>query len=201
MNVISYIKIIYVKICQLKKIFLFYSIFENGFELSKTVEKFRCVYYNAFFDIPYNKHLLKFRKKIIKMEREKKNFIDKFYRGENDIPLEIAYNIVDRMDKHLKNFKRNQNGLDFLYKLSKLIKEDKKELYIILPPYRNDYLKHIGYNNFTELKQQISKIIPQKNIVDLTFNKNFQDNDFYDTDHMNLNGSKKFSKLLNNLIR
>ena len=202
---------IYRKKCpNLSKIYLFYSIFTPGFELSETSEKWRCVWYKKFFDIKSpnakvnilsDKLIKKLRNKIHKICSE--TVISDDYRGEN-IDLDGVctfknhsnYTAKQRALDHFKSNIRSTNSNKYLIKLINLIKKDKRELCIILAPMHEEFRKYL--TRFDVLFEELYKIATDENIKILNYYDNpfFKNSDFFDFDHLNLTGSNKLTNLI-----
>ena len=193
------------KCSNLKNIIVFYGFFLNGFELAKTREKWRCVYYNDFFKIPYplnnfiNSDIEKmpnFYKKNLKSLCE----TEKFY-GYYSPKASIYSDAPKRVSGHLKNYNRNENGLVYLEKLYQEIKENQQNLCIIIPPFRKDYLDNLPINIENEAISKLTKIIPENQIYNFLRDKDFDIEDFSDTDHLNPDGAKKLSIKINKILQ
>lgn len=185
----------------LDRIILFAGVFTQGYALSQTKERFRMVAYNHFFKIPIPSEL-KIKKRYISSNKTKckrlKVNIPTDFRGYHKKHFFISnYEIEDRVKKHLRENEREPNQLMWLKKLHDEISKDRKELIIVLPPYRSDYLTLLP-----ETKILYSKLL-SLNLIEAKFiNYNdcnlFDDSDFGDSYHLNEKGAIKLTKDLSN---
>ncbi|RKS87078.1 hypothetical protein DES39_0289 [Orbus hercynius] len=187
---------------ELKTIVLFYSIFSNGFEIEKTKEKSISAYFKFLYNIEpkFNNNELILEQKKIKIFRMQTNMFEKIDNGflyHKDKPLD-CFNVNDRVNIHLRENKRENDQLDYVVKLINECNKNNQKLCIILSPARRDYKRLVPNNSFEkilELKKQY-----KFEMIDF-FNSNlFNDDDFFDCDHVNLVGAKKLSNRLKDYL-
>ncbi|PTP92703.1 hypothetical protein [Vibrio splendidus] len=190
----------------LKYVVLFYSVFTPGLCLIKTKERNRLVTYCDVFGFDYQENDIINRKdekiilkKINKKTNQKCNIPENFRGYVN--PSHFTTNITPevRVKTHIRENKREPNQLKHLEKLSRSITSDGKKLIIVLSPNRSDYksLLKEDRNLFTSLSNSRLKNVE---IFDFYNSDLFEDSDFGDTDHLNLQGAKKLTKELSRKI-
>ena len=190
---------------KLKNVIVFYGFFLNGFELSKTREKWRCVYYHDIFNIPYPlnnflssdiKKMQKFYKKIPKIQVDAEPFYGYY------TPNATVYSDAEKRVKgHLKNYNRSDNGLVYLEKIYQQTKVNRQNLCVIIPPFREDYLKNLPEDIEKGAISKLVKIIPENQIYNFLHDGDFNIEDFADTDHLNPYGAKKLSIKINKILQ
>lgn len=186
----------------LKNIILFYSVFSNGFELSKTNSKNLCAMYKYFFEIPYigiDKEIeedFNEMSKTLKRTDKIKNFYGNFknYKN-NNFPAE------KRIQTHLRENQRNNIQNKWLTEIIEIAKKQNHNLYICIAPARKDYRdllpnKDILFQSLYETIKDTNKV----ELINLYDSENFNTTDFCDTDHLNLIGANKLTKIINEFM-
>lgn len=196
---------LYKKVCssqsKLKTIFLFYSVFSSGFEVEKTSEKSICAYFAHLYKISpkciSNEILLEIKK--TKMYKKTVNFkkIDNgFLYREHEI-VNVP-NVDHRAFCHLRENQRINDQINYLIKLITDCETNDQQLVIVLPPARIDYKQLIPddvFDKLIELRKQYNF-----KLIDYFNSDLFDDTDFIDCDHVNLNGAIKLSNNLKNYL-
>ncbi len=188
----------------LQNIILFWSVFHPGLQLEKTQEYLKCVPYKAFYNIPY---LFDFPIKdnlyIKSIKKEyKKTQLPPNYRGKSLWNINHDYEITSELvAKHIKNTKRNNNQIQWVQKILDLAHKHNHRLYIVLPPYRSDYLNCLPADKdiYFELLNFLDKNSDVK-LLNFQRDKDFHDSDFDSADHCNEKGAKKLTDKINNVI-
>ncbi|WP_392565617.1 hypothetical protein RHO15_08500 [Utexia brackfieldae] len=186
---------------ELKKVILYFSVFSTGYDSSKTSERDLCVYFKNIFDIEYqNKNIVidpvfNQNKKIKIKNNELQHIESCFIHNPNFI---IDNNLENRVQGHLRENRRLPNQIKNLLGLIKKCKTNGHELIIILPPARSEYKHLIEVDIFNEI-HQISQSYNLK-IIDLFNYDLFTDDDFGDSDHVNINGANKLTNIAKNEI-
>lgn len=190
------------KLKNLKTIILFYSVFSPSMELQKTSESFRCVYYTAFYDIPYKLPDLAKKTGLVKDEKITSQIGKDFLRkpiSKNrgnfsfDTYEAVILSAEQRAASHLKHNKRNNTQTEFVTKMGDLAKQNNHKLFVVIPPMRSDYRELLPPTEelFNALISQISdKDISLINMYD---SPDFSSDDFSDTDHLNQKGAEKLT--------
>lgn len=188
---------------RLEKIILFFSVFSAGFELEKTGEKERCVFYKTIYGLPY-----KNREFMPRDERRgKEKQVRKFLKGATpsgdpagncryDFFFAPGTDVRARAEAHLQNSRRENDQMLYFKKLCSLARKKGHALFIVIPPARTDYKSFlpssriIFYNLFNKLPP------PQEGIQVLNFydDPDFGFGDFGDMDHLNQNGAIKLTQ-------
>ena len=97
------------------------------------------------------------------------------------------------------SFAKDSSMNKYLISLINLLKEKNINLYIIIPPFTDLYKKYIDENLvFTEVKN----ICKNNNISLLSFynDKDFNNDDFCNCDHLNVLGAIKLTKKINDIL-
>ena len=183
---------------KLENLILFWSVFHPGLELEKTREFVRCIPYNGLYGIDYASVFPiddDYGIRILNRQR-------KSTRCSNNFRGKSTYNLVHfveptsvLVEKHLKNTRRNNNQIRYLDNIVTLARKQKHNVYIVLPPYRSDYLKYLPDEKlvYRELFNFLDK---NQDVILLNFqhDKDFKDSDFDSPDHCNEIGGIKLTE-------
>lgn len=193
---------------QLKNIVLFYSVSCCGLDLIKTIEKYRQVVYSYIFQFPLphnadinSKYVRYIQNKVDKVSKAYATNLSNRFWGYDKKTAYMKVNANVRIISHMRENRREPNQLSYLKELASTIQNDNRHLYVVLPPYRKDYLtllppKEILYKSLYSLD------LPENtSIVDFHDSHLFSDLDFGDTDHMSSSGAEKLTNLLLEYIR
>ena len=184
----------------IKNIILFYSPFSSGFNISHSSEKYRTAFMKTVFGIkPYkednsiNKKLYKKASKCFLKNISIKADNNPLFESEELIEEEIKKRALKHMD-----FAQNDTMKEFLIKIIELAKQKDIKLYCVIPPYTEMYKKYIS----TDFKKKLKDICNQYGISFISFykDKDFNDSDFCDADHLNIHGSIKLTKKINEFL-
>ena len=178
-----------------KNIILFWSVFHPGLQLEKTQEYIKCIPYKALYGIEYAMPLPIDDSSILKhIHKQSKIIPDQEYRGEsfyNVTHIDITQELVA---KHIKNTKRNNNQIQYLENMATLAAQHGHKLYIVLPPYRQDYLdclpsdQEIYFELFAFLQKN-----PDVQLLNFQRDPDFKSTDFDSADHCNKTGARKLT--------
>lgn len=131
---------------RLERIILFFSVFSAGFELEKTGEKERCIFYKTIYGLPYKNRKFLPRDERRAKERQARNFLtgalpagdpsgncryDFFFAPETDVRA--------RAEAHLENSRRENDQMSYFKKLCTRARKKRHALFIVIPPARADY--------------------------------------------------------------
>jgi hypothetical protein len=189
----------------LKNIVLFWSVFHPGLQLEKTKEYLTCIPYRAFYNIQYpidfpisDDIYVKQLKKLLKKIRVPKNYRGKsfwnIHHGDGSTSVLV--------ESHLKNTKRNNNQIQYVEKMLDLARKHGHKLYIVLPPYRQDYLDCLPDNDkvYFELFDFLGKN-PDVQLLDFQHDKDFKWDDFDSADHCTEGGAIKLTKKIKKYVK
>ncbi|MFC6097753.1 D-alanyl-lipoteichoic acid biosynthesis protein DltD [Flavobacterium qiangtangense] len=113
---------------------------------------------------------------------------------------ETAVDVVAKNEDGLSDFQVN---LDRLNRIIKLCSKQNVKVLLVTMPVTTHYARLVNQNKLRKIYTDCKRIASeQKNCIYLNLfqNKNFQNDDFYDTDHLNEKGAEKCSKILNKVI-
>lgn len=188
----------------LKNIVLFWSVFHPGLQLEKTQEFLKCVPYKAFYNAEYPTSFPINDKMYIKaLKKEYKNTkCPDNYRGESFYDVLHTDITSELVEKHLKNTKRNNNQIQYVKNMLDLTRKYKHNLYIVLPPYRQDYLDCLPDDKeiYFELFDFLEKNTDVK-LLNFQRDKDFTDSDFDSADHCNKQGAIKLTNKIAGFIK
>lgn len=182
---------------KIKKVIIVWSVFHPGLQLEKTQEFKKCIPYKALFNIDY---ACGFRlndtdaiEQIKKQLTETKCPYD--YRGKSGYDKNHNDPVDRLVHKHLKNTMRNNNQIQYLDDIVKLARTQNHAVYIVLPPYRSDYLKYLPDDKiiYRELFDFLNENTDVK-LLNLQRDNDFTDSDFDSPDHCNENGGIKLTE-------
>lgn len=200
-----------------KRVLLSFSVFSPGDVTIKSKSDGICVLYKLIYGIPYQfdniaeekklKQLEKpLLKKIEKYKRKLKNSQNYIYDKPRDAKIldkspKAIENIKIRAGKHLK-INHRPTQMEYLHKLLEATKANSQEFYIILSPVTSFYKSALPPSDV--IYAELYKIIdndkyPNAKIINFYDSEDFTDDDFMDGDHLNSQGAKKFTELLNHL--
>lgn len=102
-----------------------------------------------------------------------------------------------------KNFPDTvQENKDYLHNYIKLLLEKDIQPIFIIHPQPKDYREHFCSKMIYEFNTIINKFISQYNVkkIDLFSSDEFTNSDFFDLHHLNIEGAKKVSKIINRVL-
>lgn len=192
----------------LKKVYLFFSVFSNGYDIEKTSGNQICSFFNYFYGIPYKygetKQLAKYfnackirdikNKNKLKYKLHNNNGFNNnltFYPGD-------SFEVNKRALTHLReNIRINSQIKNIIY-LHNLCIQNNQELNIIISPARSDYKEYLPDEAF--LFKKLFHIANEKKIkiINLYSSIEFNDEDFGDSDHLNRSGANKLTNIILN---
>lgn len=188
----------------LKKVFVVWSVFHAGLQLEKTKEYNRCIPYKGLYNIDYAVPFPVDDSYGIKLLNEQKKEVvcPSSFRGRATYNMKHFYEPTKELvKKHLKNTMRNNNQIQYLQNIVDLANKKKHQVYVILPPYRSDYLKYLPDDKivYRELFDFLDK---NKNVKLLNFqhDSDFVYNDFDSPDHCNEKGGLKLTQKIKSAI-
>ena len=90
---------------------------------------------------------------------------------------------------------RNNNQIKYLGDIVKLARQKHHKVYVVLPPYRSDYLKCLPEESivYRELFDFL-KENPDVKLLNFQLSSDFKDSDFDSPDHCNKSGGLKLTK-------
>ncbi len=188
---------------KLRNIIVFFNIPSPGYSLIYTSERYRAVAYKYFFNIPYAKDGFidtKYEDKILKKCKELSSIeISSGYNGyEKKTYYGKQITAENRVKPHLRENQRKPSQMHWLKELAKVIKEDNRKLFIIIPPFKSDYKKLLP-----EQTVLFNELFQLKGIQILNFfnSELFSDADFGDHDHFNEQGAKKMTNEIHSYFK
>lgn len=188
----------------IKNVIIFWSVFHAGLQLEKTQEFKKCIPYKALFGIEYScDFYIDDKYAINKIKKQmKQTDCPKDFHGKSSYDIEHDQIADSLVYKHIKNTKRNNNQIQYLDNIVKLARKQKHNLYIVLPPYRSDYLKYLP-DDKTIYHELFNFLNENKDVKLLNFqhDKDFKDSDFDSPDHCNETGGIKLTKKIKSIIK
>ena len=178
----------------LKKVIFFYGIFSPGHELAKTRNEKTVAIHHYVFGVPYNvDYLPKYKKAYLhRLKKNKKASLS--VSGYIPTLKEVDPNPIapeERVKGHLKNNARGTNQTRHLENIYKLCKQGGVPLYIVITPVRHDYIKALGDKEDSDLFKELFDFTKKNHIPVLNKlrDSSFQEDEFYDSDHLNRKGA------------
>ena len=195
----------------LKHVILFYSIHSQGHELVKTRAKKYAALMHYIFEIPYED--AEWLKKWKKAARHRlKTFDDANFDYKNFfgyVPEEKNPNIIPptaefRCSNHLRENRRPIRQNHHVFEMAEVCQKKGIQFSIIIPPYRSDYQKELEKYHFSdeELFYELFHWAKKNNIPILNelHSKDYQWDNFYDSDHLDDSGAKILTKKIAHFI-
>ncbi|WP_392565687.1 hypothetical protein RHO15_08905 [Utexia brackfieldae] len=186
---------------KIKTVIVYFSVFSNGYDVSKTSSKDICAFFKKVFNINYQnenreiEQIYKKYKRINIKSLDLKESINGFIEASTFIK---DGDIKSRASKHLREAGRKPEQLKHLVSLIRKCKKNSHDLLIIIPPSRADYKIHIEPNIFNNIKEIAKKY--NLKIIDLFASEIFDYDDFGDSDHTNIKGAIKLTEVIRNKI-
>lgn len=189
----------------LKRVILFWSVFHAGLELEKTREFVRCIPYKGLYNIPYASRFPiddAYGLGLLHAQ-EKTTVCPEGFRGRATYDLTHFKEPTETLvAKHLKNTMRNNNQIKYLGAIVELARKMGHKVYVVLPPYRSDYLKclpdqEIVFRELFEFLKTNSDI----KLLNLQYDKDFIDSDFDSPDHCNEQGGIKLTTKIKEALK
>ena len=190
------------KLPKLKNIIVSFSVFSSGYELEKSVNKNMVYCYNYIFDIPpksLSDKILKSKKDMYFIENNIKfEDIDKNYTGYDKSISTFNKDIAIRDVKgHIKNALRENNQTDYINKFKELAENFGHNFYVVITPHSLVYREKLELYKQDYNAQDKDLFLPLKQtgveIWNYFEDKNFDDDDFMDWEHILPNAAKVFT--------
>jgi len=108
---------------------------------------------------------------------------------------------IGKTDEYL-DFKIYERNLKILNKMIKILKQKSIEPILITTPTHRSYYKNLDVKIINIINNTVENITKHHKIKYYNYLKDdrFVDSDFYNCDHLNYNGAKKFSKILDDEV-
>lgn len=187
----------------LKNVIVFWSIFHPGFQLEKTKECLVSVPYKVLYGIDYACDMYPINQKIIKnIEKLMANAnVPNDYRGKSFYIPGSSDKPEIIVAKHLKNAMRHNNQIQYLGKMVELARKNKHNIYVVLPPYRKDYLDCLPDDDTLHCELfEFLAVNPDVHLINMQHDGDFDDSDFANTDHCNESGGQKITNKIKKLL-
>ena len=189
----------------LRNIIVFYSVFHPGLQLEKTGKWKFCIIYKTLYGIKYALPLPlddSYLVNEIKGQMDTVSCPDDFRGKSDNYENKYESDAKNLVEKHLKNTCRNNNQIKYLAKLVDMARKNKQNVYVVLPPYRSDYLKKLPEQHivFRELFGFLDKNKDVK-LLNLQNDEDFIDSDFNSVDHCSESGGIKLTKKIKKYIK
>ena len=192
----------------LKNIVYYTAVFASGMSLIRTKEKYRAISYKYFFDIPYQEEGFidkKLEKKIFKKCRKIKESIPNDYWGYETTKTYMTEITAEvRAKTILRENRREPDQMIWIKKTIDQIVEDKKNIFIVIPPYSTTLKDNLPPKE--ELYKKTYALLsnyrdlPNVQLIDLYDSDLFDDSDMGDNDHFNEKGAKKCTMIVKEYI-
>lgn len=184
----------------IKKVVLCFAPFSYGYNISHSSEKYRTAMLQTVFGIlPFQQDLTISKRWYNKMP---KRFLENISPDSDNnplvghIPLE-SDKVRERAIKHTE-FATNNSMDVWLDKIIDFSHVHKIDLYIVVPPYADMYKQYLGPDIFEPLHEKCRKYgIKYHCFLDDT---DFNLDDFYDSDHLNISGATKLTAKINTML-
>jgi hypothetical protein len=187
----------------IKNVIIFWSVFHAGLQLEKTREFQRCASYKRLYNIEYASPYPTDDTKALKKVDELMHTVvcPENFRGQSLYNINHNTNTQQLVAKHLKNTNRQNDQIQHLKSIIKLARQQKHNVFIVLPPYRSDYLSFLpdDKKTYSELLKLLRYNRDVK-LINLQRDTDFTDNDFESADHCNYDGGIKLTRKIKQFI-
>lgn len=190
---------------KLKNVILVLSFYNGANCLVYTKACWECLFLKKYFDIPYDFSLQKkidlnkIYKRITKIKTRKStksvqgfDFAGITYAQEKPEDCQVG------ATKHIHLFESFSNQWIYLEKIAALCKQNQIRLQVVITPTRSDYNKvcqSLGYSH-KKLYAPLHKLCKKLDINVLDFSKGFENDDFFNSAHLNFSGALKLTNRL-----
>ena len=192
----------------LKNVVYYMNGYASGMSLIMLKEKYRLVSYKYFFDIPYQEEGLideKIEKTILKECKNFKTNVPNNYLGYEKTKTYMTKVTAEyRAKSILRENRRKPDQMIWIKKLIDQVIEDKKNIFIVIPPYSTalkaclppqEELYEKTYNLISNFKD-----FSNVTLIDLYNSDLFDDSDMGDNDHFNEKGAKKCTLIVKDYL-
>jgi hypothetical protein len=192
----------------LKNIVYYVNGFVPGMSLIRIKERNRMVSYKYFFDIPYQEDGFideEIEEKILEKCRKFRMNVPNNYWGYEKKQIFMRERDAEvRAKKILKDNRREPDQMIWVKKIIDQIIEDKKNIYMIIPPYSAELKNHLPpkeelYKKTYALLSNY-KDLSNVQLIDLYDSDLFDDSDMDDHDHLNIKGARKCTAIVKGVI-
>lgn len=199
------------KFNSIKRVIVTYSLFSNSYEVEKIPStRYTLDGLDIFFGIDARRVKSKKDYSILSsIMYYKKIYIDNIkeqniYREKNGDQKELLSPAPQASNEtvanHIKHYLRNNSQNQYLEKLIKFCSDRNIEVYVIITPVREDYkLEVIKVCGKEELFKDVISICHKNSnahLLSYFFSEKFVQEDFRDSDHLNIKGAKKLSNII-----
>ena len=195
----------------LKHVIAFYSVHSQGHELCKTSSVKNTVVSHYVFGVPYNVDYLKKWRRAV--QHRFKTFDDsnidyKTFSGY--VPEKKNPNVTPptpefRCAHHLRENRRIIKQNHHLFKMAEVCQKKGIQFSIVIAPCRSDFLKELEKYHFCdeELFYEVFHWAKENNVPILNelHATDYEWDDFYDCDHLDISGAKKLTKKIADFIQ
>ena len=109
--------------------------------------------------------------------------------------------VLNGHNKHIEHVKTREENGRILSDMVKLLSDNDIKTYFFITPYTDNYLNLIDPRYKEDIVKALSDLPYPVEFFDMNdFSNEFKDEDFLDSDHLNLQGAHKATALLNNFI-
>ncbi len=130
-------------------------------------------------------------------EEEYKNLVWKT--ADNDVRQKYAEHRANRHNRLIKSDECLRENRFWINQIAEFCEESKQELYVVVPPFTKEYEEFINSDMKNTLLEELDNIPYPLHYYDLNepmWDGIFDENDFFDMDHLNDDGAKKFTSII-----
>ncbi|WP_299103006.1 hypothetical protein [uncultured Winogradskyella sp.] len=189
-------------------------------QLDESAEAWRQKDYNLYYDLDVS-NKLKFNSEVLSLKLKNNLKRLKNYYIDNEDPISVTNSgwanfKTPRADKSLeelgfivakkhtaKNDDFVKENIEYIKKIANLGKDNNlKVIFVTLPAYKSyrTHLDKLQYEIVSSAGKKLEKQFQNCSYLNLMSAKNFNEDDFYDPDHLNATGAKKLSNYINDFI-
>ncbi len=109
--------------------------------------------------------------------------------------------VLNGHNKHIEHIKTREENGRILYDMVKFLADKNIKTYFFITPYTDDYMRIIDPRYKDDIVKALSDLPYPVEFFDMNdIKQEFDDSDFLDSDHLNLQGAHKATALLNSFI-
>ncbi len=112
----------------------------------------------------------------------------------------FAKNRALLQNKHIQHKATLEENIGLFYKLCQILSHSGVRIYVMIMPFSREYIRHIN-PEYKKIVYEILNALPfEVNFIDFNDEQIVDIEDFLDQDHLTTDGSKKFSRILNEVL-
>ncbi len=191
-------------------ILLSFSVPTPGFSAIKSGDAIFSAFLKLVFGFSYQSEDIAKQKQLCRFEQNYREYYQKYllhaipdrstHRGnmeEYPSPSFDLKALPDRVFKHLRHNRREPDQMTYCYQLLEETARNKQQIYFIIPPFTDEYKALLPSSDILfEKLYRICENYSHATILNYYHDPSFTQDDFWDENHLNLQGAEKLTALI-----